>query len=141
METFDPKAIALNVLGNVITGFMDGTFIEVERDEDTWALHVGADGEAARARNRNAAGKITFTLMQTSPSNDALSALATLDEQTGTAVGPAYVRDLLGTTLLGGDSAYVLKPAKVSYGAAAIEGRQWTVIVPKLDGVVGGALP
>ena len=138
MDTYDPGLVILTVGGNVITGFMDGTFITAERDEDTWKLHVGADGEAARARNRNKAGKIVVTVQQTSPANDLLSAMHNTDEASGAGTGPAYLRDLLGNTLVGGDEAFVLKPAPIEFGGE-IAGRQWTIVVPKLEGTVGGA--
>lgn len=139
MDTHDPASMVFTVGGNVITGFMDGTYLTVERDEDTYTLHVGSDGEVARVRNRNKSGRFTFILQQTSPSNAILSALATLDEQTGVPAGASYLRDLLGTTVLGGDESYVLKPASSPF-AKEMQGREWTVIVPRLDGVVGGSL-
>jgi hypothetical protein len=141
MDTHDPASVVFTLGGNLITGFMPGTYLTVERDEDTWTLNVGADGEVARVRNRNKAGRITLTLMQTSQSNAILSALAAQDEAApgGAPAGAAVVKDLLGTTLLGGDQAYVLKPAASSFGKE-LEGREWIVVVPKLEGVVGGSL-
>lgn len=139
METIDPAAIVLTIGGNLISGFMPGTFLEVERDEDTWTPYTGADGEVARVRNRNKTGRFTFRLMPTSASNNILSALASLDEQTNTPAGASYVRDLLGTTVLGGDESYILKPAASPFGTD-LQGREWVVIVPRLDGVVGGAV-
>jgi len=139
MDTHDPASMVFTVGGNVITGFMDGTYLTVERLEDTYTLHVGADGEVARVRNRNKSGSFTFTLQQTSTSNQILSALTTLDEQTGVPAGASYLRDLLGTTILGGDESYVLKLASSGFGKE-MQGREWTVVVPRLDGVVGGSI-
>lgn len=138
MDTYDPGQVTLVVGGQLITGYMDGTFITVERDEDTWTLHTGADGEVARARNRNKAGKIVVRVQQTSPANDLLSAMHNTDEATGVPPGPAYLRDLLGNTIVGGDDAFLLKPAPIEFGKE-IAGREWTIVVPKLEGVVGGA--
>lgn len=139
METHDPAQVVFTLGGQPITGFMPGTYLTVEREEDTFTLTVGADGEVARVRNRNKSGTITFTLMQTSPSNQILSALASQDESAGVPAGAALVKDLLGTTVLGGDQAFIRKPAASSFGKE-LEGREWVVVVPKLEGVVGGAL-
>lgn len=138
METYDPAQVSLVVGGNIISGFMDGTFIQVTRDEDTWTLLTGSDGEVARARNHNRAGKIVVTLMQTSPANDILSALHQRDYLTGIPAGATRIADGLGNTVLGGDEAYVLKPADVGFGKE-LEAREWTIVVPKLDGLIGGA--
>ncbi len=61
--TYDPKAMLLTFLGSLIDGYMDGTFLTVERDESAFTLKVGADGEKARARNNNTAGKVVVTIM------------------------------------------------------------------------------
>lgn len=139
METYDPAQVNLVIGGQLITGFMDGTFIQVSREEDSWLPQVGADGEVARARNANKMGRIVVTLMQTSPSNDVLSAMHNTDVLTGVPPGAALITDNLGATVLGGDNAFLLKPADVEFDKT-ISGRQWTIMVPKLEGVVGGAL-
>lgn len=139
METYDPAAITLIVAGQIIEGFMDGTFVTVSRDEDTFTPFTGAGGETARTRNRNATGKIVVTVMQTSEANNTLSGLHNQDELLGIPPGPAMLKDNLGTTILGGDSCYLLKPADVSFGKE-YQGREWTIVVPKLQGTVGGSL-
>lgn len=68
--TYDPKKVTLNISGLLISGYHEGTFIKVERlDPEIYKTHVGAHGEVARTKNPNQAGKITFTLKGTSPSN------------------------------------------------------------------------
>lgn len=139
METYDPAAITIIIAGQIIEGYMDGTFVEVTRDEDTFTPVTGSGGESARTRNRNKTGKIVITLMQGSPSNAVLSAMHNTDEVLGVPPGPAMVKDNLGTTVLGGDACYLLKPADVQFGKD-YSGRQWTIVVPKLEGTVGAAL-
>lgn len=139
MDTFDPARVNLVFAGNLLTGFMPGTFIQVAREEDTWTPMVGADGRVARARNRNQMARITVTLMMTSPSNDVLSALHNLDQATGSATGACSLTDSLGRTSLSGDEAFLLRPADVEY-SNEIVARTWTIMVPKLEGVVGGSL-
>lgn len=129
--TYDPAKIFLTFLGAHVSGYMDGTFLTVERDEDAFNLKVGADGEKARARNNNRAGKVVVTLMQSSPSNSVLSAFAVLDEQIGTSIGPLSVTDALGTTQCSCADAYIGKVAKIERGKEVL-GTEWTIVCPEL---------
>lgn len=138
--TYDPKQMLLTFMGSLIDGWFDGTYLTVEQDEDSFMLKVGADGEKARARNNNQAGKITFTLMQSAPANDVLSGYMLADRLLGAGIGPTALRDGLGTTLASCPDAYLLKPAKVERGKEIL-GTEWTIICPSLQLFVGGATP
>ena len=59
-----------------ISGLTNGVFISVERDTDAFTKVVGADGEGMRSKSNDKSATITITLMQSSSSNDALSAIA-----------------------------------------------------------------
>jgi hypothetical protein len=136
-DTYDPAQLNISFNGFLLSGFMDGTFVSAERKEDAWTPHVGADGEYARARNRNKSGTVKFTLMQTSSSNDYLSSQMNLDEATGAGTGVLQIKDALGRTVITGADAYIMKPAPVQYGKE-LAGREWTLEVPQLDVFVGG---
>ncbi|SRR5258707_12603406 len=136
-KIFDPKQLICTFLGNVLLGFADGTFVNIERNEDTFQLAVGADGDTARARSNNRSGRITFTLMQTSASNDILSAAAFADESTGTGIGPCMIKDLLGRTLVVCQNAWIVKPAPAGY-AKDIQNRDWIIETDFLQVFLGG---
>lgn len=138
-KTYDPSAIFMTYKGVLLTGHMDGTFVTVERKEDTWIPFVGVNGETARARNRNKSGTVKVTLMQTSMSNDFLSRQMVDDEATGLGAGPLLIKDNFGKTLAGCDDAYLMKPANIEYGKEIV-GREWTFECPSLDMFVGGIL-
>lgn len=138
--SYDPAQTILSFLGNHINGYAPGTYIKVSRDEDAWKLKVGADGEKARAKNNNKAGKIVITLLQSSPSNDILSNIGVQDELDGTGIGAVNLDETTqGTTAASCPDAYIGKMAEVERGdeIAAVE---WTIICPQLDLFVGGAL-
>lgn len=137
MDTYDPQKISLIIAGNIISGFGEGSFITVARDEDTWLSVVGTDGRVARARNANKKGIVRFTLLQTSPSNDVCSSLHNADELTGVPPGAFQIVDQLGRTVQAGDETFFLKPADIEFDKQVV-GREWTLVVPKLEGVVGG---
>jgi hypothetical protein len=139
MDTFDPQKVTLVIAGNIISGFGEGSFITASREEDTWLSVVGSDGRVARARNANKKGIVQFTLLATAPSNDVCSALHNLDELTGIPPGAFQLVDQLGRTVLSGDESFFMKPADVEYDKT-VTNRQWSLVVPKLDMVVGGSL-
>jgi hypothetical protein len=139
VKNYDPALYRVIFAGSPITGFGDGTWITASRRNPTWSLTAGADGEVARAKSNDKTGSVVFTLLQSSASNDVLSALHLTDELTGNGVGPILVQDLNGTTVLQGETAFVEKPADVTL-AKEVEGREWTILVGKFNMLVGGSL-
>lgn len=139
IATYDPKEVILSVLGIDITGYAAGTFVNVEMDEDTFTMLVGAGGDTARVRNQNSSATVTITLMQTSPANDALSAAYNLDKQTGNGVGPFQLKDNRGTTNVNAQNCWVKKPAAIGFGKE-LEDRVWTLQLDKLEGNIGGTV-
>lgn len=138
-KNFDPSQISI-VFGPVIfTGFMDGTFVTVERDEDTFSKHAGADGDVTRVRMRNKMGKITVTLKAEAPANDLLSAIMKTDELTGGGVQPFMIKNQNGTTLCEAPECWITKPPNVEYGDEA-SGREWVFDCANLEMFVGGAV-
>lgn len=138
-KNYDPARVVVTFKGIPIRGYMDGTFVSVERDEDSFEKAVGAAGDVTRVRNRNRAGRATLTLQQSSPTNDQLSATVLLDEQTGLGYGPLMIKDLNGTTLASAAIAWLVRPASVSFADGA-EGREWMIDCAELTLAVGGSL-
>lgn len=137
VKTYDPKAVAVIFGGKIITGFGDGTFVVVERNEQTFNLKVGVDGEGTRAKSNNKSGKITLTLMQSSSSNDDLSAFAAADELSNTGVAPCLIKDSNGTTVCAAATAWIQKPANVE-DAKEVGTRTWVIESDEVDMFVGG---
>ncbi len=138
MDTYDPKQLSAVWNAHLVQGWMDGTFLEVERDERSFALKTGAAGEVVRTRNNNIAGSVLITLLPNSVSNDFFSQQLIADELLGITVGALLVRDLRGRDLFGGDEAFLDGPPKVSYQVGDVVGRQWKIIIPRLKMFVGG---
>lgn len=139
MKNYDPKKIVLTFAGILVTGYAEGTFVNAERNEDTFELSVGSDGQGTRVRNNNQSGTVTLTLQQSSPTNDLLSTRATLDELTGLGFGTLLLSDLNGTTLCRAEASWIRKPANAEYGDAEA-GREWIIECEKLEMRVGGSL-
>ena len=137
LSTYVPEDILVIVGGAIIDGYADGTFINVERDEDTFSKKTGANGRTTRTKSSNKSGSITLTLQQTSPSNDVLSAFHAIDEQTANGVIPVLIKDKRGTSLYSSPAAWVKKPAAASF-AKESENREWTLDCADLEGFTGG---
>ena len=137
IKTYDPKNISLIIGTHIVDGFEDGTFVSIERNNDTWTLKKGASGESARAKSNDRSGRFTFTLMQTSLSNDFLSALAISDEKNNNGLVPVLVLENGGLTAAEATEAWVIKPSNVEY-SKEIGSRAWVLETGELILNVGG---
>lgn len=137
LKTFVPADVVVNFHGIDLSGFADGTFVESRMDSDAFSDVCGADGEVARSASADERGEITVTLLQTSQSNDLLTAEHAKDTATKKNTGPVFVKDLNGTTKIQGSEAWIKKVADVTLGKE-IEARQWTFRVAKMRQNVGG---
>ena len=137
VRTYDPGEHACSFAGIQLTAFGPDTFITAERDEDAFAKHVGAGGEVARTRNRNRSGRVTVTLLASSPENDLLSAVALLDEQSAEGVGAVFIKDLVGTTMVHAPDAWLVKlPA--TERAKELGVVEWAIDCAELEIFIGG---
>jgi hypothetical protein len=107
--TYDPKKVILTFGGHQLTGFAEGTAIKIKRKEDMWTMQIGVDGEGTRSKSNNKSAEVEAILMQSSNSNDALSILALVDENTNGAALPLTCVDLSGRSLFQAESAWIRK--------------------------------
>lgn len=68
IRTYDPAEVNLVIGGVVITGVAEGTWITVERSEDSFTPYTGAKGEVALAESNDRTGIVKVTVENTSPS-------------------------------------------------------------------------
>lgn len=128
VTTYDPRDVMVVVAGTVLTGFAEGTFVQVEKASENYTKYVGAQGEVARARNADPTGTITVTLAQTSPSNAFLNNLAKSKETFSAYVIDRNTRQVQA----GGTTCWIQKPAAASWGAE-VGSREWTIEVADYD--------
>lgn len=140
LYTYDPKNVNILVGGISISGFVDGTFLECDMDEDAFIKRKGADGITSRAKNNNNSGTITITLQQTSPSNAVLQGFALLDRASGKGIIPVLINEAGTASTIATGFAWVKKVAKPSYAKEVLD-RQWVLDCAELDIVVGGNVP
>jgi len=137
VKPYDPAEVTITFAGIIVEGYADGTFITAARNNPSFSLKVGASGEGARAKSNDRSGTVTLTLLQSSASNDLLSAQAALDEASGDGIGSLLIKDLSGTTLCSAETAWIQKPADVEY-AKEISDRQWVLETDILNIFAGG---
>jgi hypothetical protein len=125
--------------GDVIQflGYMDGTFVELEYNEDAVTLHNGGQGDATFVLNANMSAKLVVTFVQGSETNDALSKYVPDARRNYMPTGMLSLRDLDGNTIASDESAVIAKMAKVTFGKE-VSGREWTFIMPSADITAGG---
>lgn len=132
---FADVTVAFN--GVPISGFAPGTAIAWARNNDSYRIAVGSGGEAGRASSGDKSGRVTLTLLQTSPVNGVLSALAAADEASGDGVGILLIKDLSGLTIISAASAWVVKPPDGEM-SNEVTNREWVFETDELLILDGG---
>ncbi len=127
IRTYNAGRVTVIFNGFNITGFADGTFVNVTQQNDGITTQVGADGELARAVNTDRRCTVTVTLQQTSPANDFLSTMYSVDALTcGGRIGPILIQDLCGDTIFAASDAWIVKPADIEFGKEVMT-RAWAI--------------
>lgn len=119
-----------------MSGFADGTFLEITRDEQAFTKVTGADGYTSRVKSNNRGGLLTLTLLETSPSNDVLSGIAALDEVANAGVVPVFVKDMSGNSTYFSATGWVQKLPDSTFGKE-INTRAWAIDLADVDIFVG----
>lgn len=138
-RTYDPAGIIFTFGGILISGYAPDTFITATRNSDAFTLQVGAGGQTCRSRSQDKSGTITVSLMQSSPTNDVLSALADIDEKTGSGLGAVLIKDVNGTTVISAENAWIKKKPEAPFAKEASI-REWVIETGELDHFIGGIL-
>lgn len=137
LKTYDFGQVILSIGGATISGFAEGTAITIERSEDAYNLHIGADGEPTRAKSNNRSGLLTFSLGQASDSNDVMSAFAALDELSNSGVVPILAKDNSGRSIYFSGEGWVVRQPAAEFGAE-VSDREWQVAMGVVEMFAGG---
>lgn len=115
VRTYSPKDVSVILGGNILSGFGEDTFIEIEYDAEDFTRTVGVDGFASRALSANTAANVSMTFAQTSPSNDILTNILKNDRSNNEVV-TLLIRDNFGTTFFSASYAWVSTKPDFSMG-------------------------
>jgi hypothetical protein len=133
----DPKKVIITFGGFPVSGFAEGTYIDLGYNVDAFEDETGCAGEGARLKTNDRTGLCTITLLQTAPSNDIFSLFHLLDREGGKGVQPFSMVDLLGRTAAFSPMGYIKKIASPKY-SKSIEVREWRIFLRDLDLFCGG---
>lgn len=137
MKTYDLKRVTFLVNGVPVTGFQDGDACVVARNADNFTKQVGADGEVCRSSQNDPSGRITLTLMYSSLSNNALGAIAALDQAFGaSSVAVAIIDAKSGTQVLA-PNAWIVRDPDITFGRDSGT-REWILDCARLQTIHSG---
>lgn len=140
VATYQPDFVTVAFNGVPITGFAPETFISAVRNNDSWNLRIGSGGDGTRAKSGDKSGRVTLTLLGSSASNAALTAIAIADEASGTGVGPLVVKDLSGADTVKAGTAWIVKPPDLEKANEETD-REWIFETDNLEIFAGGNVP
>lgn len=129
-ETYIPNEVFVTYGTHIVEGFMDGTFVEVEQDQEVFKKHIGSQGEGSRTQNHDESFRIMITLKQNSPSNVYFDSMLELDKQTGSNLLPVSVKYNGGSDIAFSDKGYIVSKPKKEYGDD-MTARVWVIDVLK----------
>lgn len=138
IKKYNPKKVTGSWKGIEFLGYMDGTFIEVEYEEDAVTPHVGNGGDVTFVLNANQLAKATITIIQGSDTNDDLTAQVPNADANRLPRGDFQIEDLNGTTLVNSKDAVISKTAPIEFGKN-VTARKWIFLLPKARIVAGGS--
>lgn len=125
--SYNPDEVNVLVAGFVpISGFVDGTFVEVVKDIVPFNSRRTADGTVSRLYNNDATYTITLRLHSGSPSNDVLTKLWQIDEITQTGKFPILIKDQSGTDLFFSTTSWIeILPGMIK--STSVDERVWVL--------------
>ena len=138
--TYNPLLFFVSFGGTPISGFADGTFIEIEQNKDDFEVTVGASGETVRTQLNDKSGKITLTLLQSALSNDTLNGFRIGDVRSGTGVQPFFAKELNGNTIISAPNCWIKKAPLVKRGKEVAE-TAWVFETDEIDIQPGSLTP
>lgn len=143
LASYSPEDVVVIIsndrFSHTVSGMADGTFVSYEREVPRATLYTGADLSAARVLRRNRSGTITLTLSQFAESNDVLSEIARLDEESHNNdwLFSVTVKDLSGRTMLFAPQGFIGVDPNITF-STDIETRDWAIQVTDVERHFGG---
>lgn len=122
--TYNPKQIKIALGTHTVSGYADDSFVTIDPAGDGIQTKYGCDGEVNRAISTNQSQTIKIALLQNSPTNQYLEAMAGKDIEDGTGYFSIIIKDLMGRETYTSDFCFVNKLASKGYGKGTTN-REW----------------
>ena len=122
-----PESVQCIIAGFIpIEGFVDGTFISVDKDEMPYSSVRMPDGTIARKYNNSQTYTITITLHNGAETNNLLTKLWQVDEITQRGKFPLLIKDQSGSDLLFSTESWIEGVPSLTK-SNAIDSRVWVI--------------
>jgi len=122
-----PESVNCLIAGFIpIEGFVDGTFISVDKDEMPYSSVRMPDGTIARKYNNSQTYTITITLHNGAETNNLLTKMWQVDEITQRGKFPLLIKDQSGSDLLFSTESWIEGIPSLTK-SNAIDSRVWVI--------------
>jgi len=139
LKHYAPNDISITVAGlYTVTGYADGTFVNIRKDTQQISTIRAMDGTIARIKSPDTGWKVEITLAQSSTANDVFSIFWNADKATGFGKFPLFIKDSNGTTMFMAASAWVEIIPDIVF-SNQMETRTWTLSCTDVIANIGGA--
>ena len=143
LASYSPESVVI-VLSNenfqhTISGYTDGTFLNIARVIPHATLYTGADGTNVRVTRSVTNVDITLTLHQGAESNDVLSALLRNDEESRNLdwLFSITIKDTSGRTVVSAPNAFIGTVPDIGFGTEQSD-REWVLHAVGASVNIGG---
>lgn len=127
IASYCPDIVTALIAGFIkVDGFVEGTFISVDKDEMPYSSIRMPDGTVARKRNNSQTYTITITLHSGSDTNNLLTKMWQLDELTQKGKFPLLIKDQSGSDLLFSTESWIEGIPSMTK-SNAIDSRVWVI--------------
>lgn len=137
MYKYNPKRITCSAFNIPFEGYMDSTFITIEKVSKSVIVHEGGTGEITAVLNCSQLYKATVTFVQGSPTNTALSKKVPNAKKDFFPTGTFTLKDLNGDSVCNCKTAFLEDISKQDWGKD-VTARPWVFYLPDADLVTGG---
>lgn len=125
--SYIPESVNCLIGGIIpVEGFVDGTFISVDKDEMPYSSIRMPDGTVARKKNTSQTYTITITLHNGAETNNLLTKMWQIDELTGRGKFPLLIKDQSGSDLLFSTESWIEGIPSLTK-SNAIDSRVWVI--------------
>lgn len=125
--SYCPEEVNVLVAGFIpITGFVDGTFINITKDVMPFPLVRTPDGTVSRMHNNDQTYTIEISLHSGSQTNDVLTKLWQIDEITLVGKFPILVKDNSGTDLFFSTTTWIEQTPSMAK-SSTVDTRTWVL--------------
>lgn len=139
LHQYDPKNVKLVFGAVLVEGYAEGSFVNVEYNEDLFSLQIGSDGESSRSKSNNRSARITVNLMPGAAANIGLGAALAADKAAGAGVFPLALTDLSTGSSFIAEGAWIVRDPGYDFQTEA-QARQWIFETDNLEAVYGAAV-